>query len=151
MSTFTDLTEKYSLRADDIEPGTRPGAGTTHPSRDPMKRAEDADDRGQHIPSRLHRLFWDLDPGTIDLAHHRRQIIHRVLAMGDWEAIQWLRREVGDDGLRGWFLETHGRGLDPPRLRFWQLVLELPGDEVDRWIEVMGRDPWHGRGRREVA
>ena len=97
------------------------------------------------IPERFRRLFWDLDLATLDLRVHRRQVVRRILLAGDWEAIEWLRDEVGDDGLREWFSETRGRGLDPRRLRFWELVLDLDHDEVTGWIEAMQRDPWHRR------
>jgi hypothetical protein len=110
-----------------------------------MDRTREAAARRSHIPTRISRLFWDLDPGSVDLDRHRHQVVHRVLLRGDWEAIQWLRGELGDDGLRDWFEQTGGRGLDPRRLRFWELVLGLPRDEVDRWIEATRGDPWYGR------
>ena len=103
------------------------------------------------IPPRFAGLFWDLKSESLDLDRHRPQVIQRVLQRGDWEAIQWLRSQVGDDGLREWFVRTGGRGLDPRRLRFWQLVLDLPREDVDKWIETMRKDPWHGRSRRDVA
>ncbi len=110
-----------------------------------MEKTREAADQGSNIPPRLQRLFWDHDPDSIDLDRHRRQVIRRILTRGDWEAIQWLRGEVGDDGWRDWFEETRGRGLDPRRLRFWEVVLGLTKDDVDLWIEATKNDPWYGR------
>ncbi len=110
-----------------------------------MDRAREGVVRGPNIPARIRRLFWDFDPDSIDLDRHRHQVIRRILLMGDWEAIQWLRGELGDDGLRDWFEETSGRGLDPRRLRFWGIVLGLAKEKVDHWIEATKGDPWYGR------
>jgi hypothetical protein len=109
-----------------------------------VERVEDRPGRAS-IPERFRKLFWDLDLASLDLKTHRRQVVRRVLRAGDWEAIEWLRGEVGDEGLRAWFSETRGRGLDPRRLRFWELVLDLKHDEVTGWIEAMRHDPWHRR------
>jgi len=50
-----------------------------------------------------------------------------------------------DGELRRWFRETRGRALDPPRLRYWEVVLGLPKKEVDGWIRSMRKGPWHRR------
>jgi hypothetical protein len=100
------------------------------------------------IPERLRPLFWDLDFDGLRWPRDLDQVTLRVLADGDWMSIQWLRRTLTDRGLRRWLVAREGRGLDPRRLRFWQLVLGLPRTKVDAWISAMRPDPWHGRGRR---
>ncbi len=99
------------------------------------------------LPGFLRPLFWDTDFLSMRWPRDRDQVTARILASADWKAITWLRRRLSDEGLREWFLAHKGRGLDPPRLRFWELVLDLPEKEVDLWIETMRRDPWHRRTR----
>ncbi len=107
--------------------------------------SEDGVETDLAVPARYADLFWDLDPATLDPRIHKDQVIRRFLEAGDWDAISWLRGSVGDETLRDWFLRTRGRGLDPRRLRFWELVLSLPREEVEGWVEEMRKDPWHRR------
>ena len=101
----------------------------------------------EEIPADLASLFWDCDPCRLSLASHRSFIIGRLLDRGDWRATQWLRRVVGDGALRDWLIHKKGGGLDPRKLRFWGLILDLPDDEVDRWCMALGRNGWEGRRR----
>ena len=100
------------------------------------------------LPKRLRNLFWDCDFDTVTWQKHRNFIIRRVLDRGDWEAIQWLRAAAGDEAMRQWFLEKRGGGLDPRKLRFWELILDLPKEEVDRWVAEARKSLWHGRHKR---
>jgi hypothetical protein len=43
------------------------------------------------IPSRFHPLFWDADPGRVDLRRNSRYVIERVLEIGDLDAIRWTQ------------------------------------------------------------
>lgn len=97
------------------------------------------------LPQDLKTLFWDTDFDTVDLEKHRNFIIRRVLDRGDWQAISWLRKTVGDTVIRDWFLAKNGGGLDPRRLRFWGLILNLPAHEVDEWVRQARQSIWHGR------
>jgi hypothetical protein len=97
------------------------------------------------LPENLRSLFWDCDFDSVDLFEHRRFVIRRILDQGDWQAITWLRKTVGDAAIRDWFLATNGRGLDPPRLRFWGLILDLPEDQVDEWVRKAKESPWDRR------
>jgi hypothetical protein len=38
--------------------------------------------------------------------------------------------------LARWLRERRGRGLDPRQMRYWQVILDLPAQEVDQWIEA---------------
>jgi len=100
------------------------------------------------IPERLRPLFWDVDFDELRWPRDLDQVTLRVLTDGDWESIRWLRSTLTDQGLRRWLLAREGRGLDPRRLRFWQLVLGLPKRRVDAWVSAMRSDPWHGRSGR---
>lgn len=100
------------------------------------------------LPQDLSNLFWDCDFGSLDLAEHLSFVIRRILDRGDWNAITWLRGAVGDAAIRNWFLATDGGGLDPRRLRFWGLILDLPAPQVDEWVRRAKASPWHERASR---
>lgn len=97
------------------------------------------------LPESLRGLFWEYDFDSLSWDEDRDLIFRRVLAEGRWEAVQWLRRRVGDFELRAWIREHQGRGLSRRQLRFWQLVLDLPEGEVDAWLEFRRGDPWERR------
>jgi hypothetical protein len=46
------------------------------------------------------RLFWDVDPTTLDPRTHEDFILGRVLSDGTLEMIRAVRDLIGDDGLR---------------------------------------------------
>jgi hypothetical protein len=68
------------------------------------------------------RLFWDVDPASLDPDRHEDFILGRVLSEGDWETVRALRAEVGDKGLRA-FLERAPHRLDERTRRFLDVVL----------------------------
>jgi hypothetical protein len=94
------------------------------------------------LPERLEPLFWEYDFRQLSWQADSDLIIARVLASGGWQAITWLRQQMGSEALRRWIVEHRGRGLDPPRLRFWELVLGLPHRQVNEWLARMKGDPW---------
>ncbi len=97
------------------------------------------------LPDYVTVLFWDYDVSALVWERHRDLIIQRVLSVGTLEAIIWLRRQLGDDALRSWLLQHEGRGLSRRQLRFWQLILELPAQQVDAWLAEPARQIWEGR------
>jgi hypothetical protein len=97
------------------------------------------------LPRRLRPLFWDQAFDRLKWPADQDMIIARVLAAGDWEAIQWLRRLLGQQALRKWLLRQGGAGLSARQLRFWQLILELPAREVDSWLGDPRRQVWERR------
>lgn len=107
------------------------------------------DRAGEPLPDRLAPLFWDHDPARLAWPADRALIITRVLAKGGLEAWRWLRRRVSDAELAAWIRRRRGRGLSRQRLRFWQLVLDLPAAEVDIWIAARAEDPWYDRRHPE--
>jgi hypothetical protein len=100
------------------------------------------------LPARVRRLFWDYAASRLSWQKDRDLIVHRILAVGDWETVQWMRARVGDEGLRDWLLEHQGRGLSPRQLRFWELILSLPHRQVTAWLADPGRQAWDGRHRK---
>lgn len=97
------------------------------------------------VPPQLEPLLWDHDPSTLSWEEDRDFLIGRVLREGPWNTVCWLRDRVGDDALRDWIESHEGRGLSPKKLRFWELILEMPSDVVDPWVERAQNSPW---GRR---
>ena len=100
---------------------------------------------GLDLPDYIVALFWDYDPAVLDWERQRSFITQRVLAVGTLEAVRWLRGRLGDDALRSWLLRHEGRGLSRRQLRFWQLILELPDQQVDAWLAEPARQIWEGR------
>jgi len=97
------------------------------------------------LPEFLRQLFWDVNFNALEWQTDRDLIVRRILQAGNWSAIRWLRSTWGDERLRDW-LQVHAGGrLSPRQLRYWALVLDLPAQEVDRWIAQAKNNPW---GRR---
>ena len=103
------------------------------------------------LPAELTHLFWEYDFKKLSWARDRDLVIGKILAHGTWNDLRWLRRMMTDAALRGWILRARGRGLSPQQIRYWQLVLDLPGEEVDAWLADPARQVWFRRVRWEGA
>ena len=110
----------------------------------PAASPPDASDR---LPEMLRPLFWDSDFDHISWQEHRDYVVRRVLSAGTWDAVCWLRAGLDDAALRQWIEQHEGRGLSSRQLRFWEVVLDLPHELVDAWLDSDGRRLWEGRGR----
>jgi hypothetical protein len=97
------------------------------------------------LPQRLRPLFWDHRFARLTWEADADLITSRILAVGDWTAVRWLRRSLGDDGLRTWLERRRGAGLSSRQLRFWELVLGLSHAQVNDWLADPGRQVWEGR------
>lgn len=97
------------------------------------------------LPAPVQALFWDVASHSLRWDQDRELIMSRILASGPWETVRWLRAEAGDEAIRGWIEKHEGKGLSPPQLRFWQLVLDLPASRVDRWLRSERRGIWDRR------
>ncbi len=97
------------------------------------------------LPESLRAFFWDYRFDQLSWKTDHELIIRRLLMNGSWDAITWLRRQTGDDGLRKWLTAHRGRGLSPRQLRFWSLVLDLPGRQVDVWARQAKAGAWNQR------
>ena len=71
------------------------------PSAD-MKRPRKAGARAVRLSRGLRPLFWDHHFGQLTWESDADLIIGRILAHGDWKAIQWLRGLLSKDALREW-------------------------------------------------
>ncbi len=79
------------------------------------------------FPPDVARLFWDVDPATVDLERHRDYVMERVMARGGWVAMQWLRRTYAPEQLAD-FRHRKGTRLAPRELAYWAVIagIEVP-------------------------
>lgn len=97
------------------------------------------------MPAPLRRLLWDHRGQRLALDTDRDFLVRRVLAEGGWREIRLLRKKVGDDVLRDALVASKARGLSPPRIRFFQLLLGLPARQVDAWVRSARAGSWTRR------
>lgn len=45
------------------------------------------------LPLSMHKLFWDVDPATLNIRRHSRYIIERILDLGDLDAMWWAQKQ----------------------------------------------------------
>jgi hypothetical protein len=98
-----------------------------------------------NLPEMIGPFFWDCDFSRISWKDDRDFIISRILCQGTWEAIQWLRKTVGDELLRDYLVTHHGKDLNPCQLRFWELILSIPHQAVSAWLSDARREVWDRR------
>lgn len=97
------------------------------------------------VPESFRPLFWEYDFDALSWEEDLDLITGKVLGSGQWADIQLLRTLRGDQVLRRWIIRHSGGSLSPPRLRFWELILDLPPGQVDRWLSAKSRKVWDGR------
>jgi len=99
----------------------------------------------KHLPVRMKPFFWDYPFHLLRMDKDLDLIISRLLSRGDWEAVKWLRARLPEDELKSWLTCRRGAGLSPQKLRFWELVLELPERDVNDWLQDENRRIWDQR------
>lgn len=72
-------------------------------------------------------------------------MVRRVLAEGGWNDFRALRSRLSDDVIRQVLVDSEARGLTPARIRFWQLVLDIPARQANAWVRVARAGTWAGR------
>jgi superfamily II DNA or RNA helicase/DNA-binding XRE family transcriptional regulator len=97
------------------------------------------------LPPTLAPLFWEHDFQSLNWWDDRDLIASKILAGDDDAATEWLRTKLDDQALARWLVVRGGAGLDPRRLRYWQVVLDLPGNLVDEWVKRLREEPWSKR------
>jgi hypothetical protein len=97
------------------------------------------------LPDFLQPYFWDCDFLVLSWGEQRDFIVRRLLQSGSWQALTWLRAELGDAELRRWIEDRRGAGLSPRQLRFWAAILGLPQARVTRWVYTAAGQPWERR------
>ena len=95
--------------------------------------------------SNLKTIFWDIDFETLSWEANQDFIIQRVLTHGTLDMIRWLRQTIGNAALAAWIQERQGRGLSPQQLRYWEVMLGLPVNLINRWIQAGRQSTWGQR------
>jgi len=76
----------------------------------------------------VNRLFWDIDPATVDPSTHRVFILDRVLEYGNLQSVRWAEQNYGLAGIREYFLARGQRVLSAKTRAFWTAVLGLSNE-----------------------
>lgn len=92
-------------------------------------------------PAVVGRLFWDVDPKTVQLDRHRDYVLGRVMTRGGWAAMCWLQRTYSREELAD-YLRRKGHLLAPRDQTYWALIanVTIPSRSGG------GRPPWAGPG-----
>ena len=88
------------------------------------------------IPKEFSSLFWEVDPGTVDLETHANYVIERFLEYGTLEGVRWLRTVYSDEKLVRFLREKSFRIRSQKTLNFWRLMLNIPQSE---WTNLPSR------------
>ena len=105
-----------------------------------VKRASKGHARARvALPRLLQPLFWDVDPARLQLPRDWPFVARRVLVAGGLREFRWLRKRLGDDRIREAILRSEGRGLSPARIRFYELIFDLPKARADAWVKAARR------------
>jgi hypothetical protein len=97
------------------------------------------------LPEMLRPLFWDYHFWKLSWERDRDLVTARVLAEGDWDAVKWLRKRLGDEALRAWIERRRGAGLTRQQVRFWELMFGIPHRQVSEWLAQESRKVWDNR------
>lgn len=94
------------------------------------------------LPPDLEPLFWDADPAALDVRRHRGYIIERILELGDFREIRWMRETYAAGEIVRVLKET--RGISARSAAYWSLVYDVPAEEIACLNKPSGRIPWPG-------
>jgi len=47
------------------------------------------------LPESIQKLFWDIDPSSLDLERHKKELIVRILNYGRLDDWHWLMHQYG--------------------------------------------------------
>lgn len=97
------------------------------------------------LPKFLTPFFWEYGDQSLSWASDRELIIRRILRNGNWRAVRWLWKQMGDEGLRKWIYNHQGADLSPRQLRFWEVQLELNRQQVNERIARKVDSIWEKR------
>lgn len=87
------------------------------------------------LPEFLFPLFWEYDPGIIDIVKHSGLIMYRIMERGSWTSMVWLQRTYSKDQLVS-FLEKRGnRILSSRELNYWALISGISPEKRRKWLE----------------
>jgi hypothetical protein len=71
------------------------------------------------LPELVRPLFWEYRLEDLRLSDDLDQVVLKVLAYGRPEHVEWLRRRLGEAGIRRWICRRKGRGLTVAQISPW--------------------------------
>lgn len=144
------LIERERMIEARIEAGRRPSTAALDAEVAASLAGEEApvSDGQTQLPASLWLHFPEYDARVLSLEAHLETIIDRLLGVAQLEAVRWLLANVPKSELASFLIRREGRGLDPKSLRFWGLLLDLPTEDVSRWVEAARSGPWGDRVAR---
>ncbi len=74
------------------------------------------------FPAEVQRLFWEVDPQSVDLGRHRDYVMERVMSRGGWVAMTWLRQAYSREEMAEYLVRKGARLLPPRELAYWSLI-----------------------------
>jgi hypothetical protein len=83
----------------------------------------------------------------LSLSRDRELVVRRILAEGGLLHVRFIRRNIGDEAIRDVLVSSQARGLSPQRIRFWQLLLDLPAKVANAWVREARGETWARRRR----
>ncbi len=93
----------------------------------------------------LKPIFWEYDFDELSLEKDKELILSKILRDGDFKAIKWLYKTMGEGAIKEWILKTRGRGLSTRQLGFWAIVLSIPPSLIRSWNRSLPREIWDNR------
>lgn len=91
------------------------------------------------VPECVRRLFWDVDPDTVELGLHADYVMERVMGRGTWEAMRWLKTTYSTEQFAD-FLRRKGDRLTARDRAYWTLIAGISAPQAVRG----GRPTWAG-------
>jgi hypothetical protein len=80
------------------------------------------------IPAEMRWLFWDVDPGEVDLDRDADWILARVLERGRLPDVKWAMGAYGLRRIRRFFEEAGHPGVSRRTISFWKSVFQTEGE-----------------------
>jgi hypothetical protein len=112
-----------------------------------MKKSQNSISDNEEIPDFVFSLFWEYEKGTINIFEHADLIIGRIMEIGTWDVMLWLRKTYPDKKLVS-FLERKGRQILSPReLNYWAFITGIPIGQREKWTKESRERPdvWGAR------
>jgi hypothetical protein len=71
------------------------------------------------LPELLRPLFWQSSLEDINFSKHIDHVMLHVITCGNASQVNWLRRRIGDEGIRTWIVARKGKGLTRKQMVRW--------------------------------
>lgn len=85
------------------------------------------------LPEKLRWLFWEVDPGEIDVERHADYVIARIVERGRMEDVDWVLATYGEDRVHRFFRDVGHPELSPRTLSFWRAYFQA---KDERWADT---------------